>query len=107
MNKTPNNSLLSLLAECAAACYHCANSCLGEKDVQMMTACIKLDMDCAQICTTAAGFVSRGSAHASHILKECAEICTQCAQECEKHTHMEHCRHCAEICRRCAEACLK
>lgn len=102
---TNNTQLLNLLAGCAAACNHCASSCLGEKDVQMLTMCIRLDLDCAQICATAASFVARGSLHAKHLLKECAEICLQCAEECEKHTHMEHCKHCAETCRRCAEAC--
>lgn len=103
---TPSNTqLLHLLAECAAACNHCSTACLEEKEVQMLTTCIKLDMDCAQICTVAAAFIARGSAHAAHILKECAEICTLCAEECAKHTHMEHCKRCAEACSRCAEAC--
>lgn len=71
----------------------------------MMTACIKLDLDCAQICTLSANFMARGSAHIQHVLRECAEICEQCAAECEKHQHMEHCRRCAETCRTCAGAC--
>jgi hypothetical protein len=28
-----------------------------------------------------------------------------CAEECEKHAHMDHCRKCAEACRHCAEVC--
>src|SRR3546814_20830659 len=35
---------------CATECDHCAASCLGEQDVKAMARCIKLDMDCAQIC---------------------------------------------------------
>lgn len=104
---TKDTTLLSLLAECATACNHCSTACLEEKDVQMMAACIRLDMDCAQICSTTAAFVARSSAHAQHLLKECAEICLQCAKECEKHSHMEHCKRCAEACRKCAEACEK
>ena len=71
----------------------------------MMAACIKLDMDCAQICEITAAFISRGSDHAEHLKKECAEICRKCAEECGKHSHHEHCRECAEACRKCAEAC--
>lgn len=102
-----NQSLLEALNNCAAACNHCATACLDEQDVKMMARCIKLDMDCADICQLTAAFVARGSDHAVHLLKECAEICKACAEECEKHSHMEHCRKCAEICRHCAEVCLQ
>ncbi|MBN9384391.1 MAG: four-helix bundle copper-binding protein [Chitinophagaceae bacterium] len=38
----------------------------------------------------------------------CADICTACAEECERHTQtgMEHYRVCAEACRQCAEECI-
>jgi hypothetical protein len=105
MNTAENKELIRLLADCLSECNHCATSCLEEENVEELTNCIKLDLDCAQICGTAIAFLSRNSAHAEHILQECAEICDQCADECEKHSHMEHCKACAEICRRCAEAC--
>ena len=79
-------------------------ACLDEADPKMMANCIKLDMDCAQICELTAAFISRGSAHADHIKKECAEICKKCAEECGKHNN-EHCKACAEACKKCAEAC--
>ena len=103
--KTQDKELLTALAECADACNYCSTACLEEKDVAMMAGCIKLDMDCAQICTLTAAFISRGSDHARHVLKECAEICRKCAEECGKHADMEHCKRCAEACRKCAEAC--
>lgn len=102
--KNQNSQLLATLAECAAACNNCSTACLDEKDPKMMANCIKLDMDCAQICEVTAAFISRGSAHAKHLMKECAEICKQCADECSKHDH-DHCRICAEACKKCAEAC--
>jgi hypothetical protein len=105
--KLSEKQLLALLAECAHACHHCSTACLREEDVKMMATCIKLDMDCAQICELTAAFVSRGSDHAKHALKECAEICSKCADECEKHEHMEHCKKCADACRKCADACRK
>lgn len=100
-----NIGLLKALGNCAAACHYCATACLDEQDVQMLTSCIKLDLDCADICQVTAAFVARVSPHAPHLLKECAEICEACSKECEKHAHMEHCRLCAEACRQCAEAC--
>jgi len=70
--------------------------------------CIATDMDCADICALTARLLARGSEHASHLLRECAEICNICGDECEKHAgHHDHCRECAEVCRRCAEACAK
>lgn len=101
-----NLRLLSILSECADACNHCSTACLQEKDVQKMTECIRLDMDCAQICQLMAAFISRNSDHVSHLIKECAEICSKCADECSKHSKMEHCKVCAELCRRCAKECL-
>jgi hypothetical protein len=100
-----NQELLNALNNCAAECNHCAIACLEEQDVRMLARCIKLDIDCADICQLTASYVARGSEHANHLLKECAEICDACADECEKHSHMEHCRKCAEVCRACSEAC--
>ncbi len=102
-----NHQLLEALSNCEAECNHCAIACLREQDTRMLERCIRLDLDCAEICHVAASFVTRGSEHAQHLLKECAEICEACAEECEKHAHMEHCFRCAEACRHCAEACLQ
>lgn len=92
---------------CIDACYacdHCAVSCLDESDVKNMTRCIKLDMDCAQICRLAASYMARGSEFAQTICQVCADLCEACGQECAKH-QMDHCQRCAQACRKCAEAC--
>ncbi len=102
-----NKQLLEALNNCAAECNHCATACLKEKDVKMLARCIRLDIDCAEICQLTAAYVARDAEHVNHLLKECADICEACAEECEKHSHMEHCRQCAEACRHCAEACLQ
>lgn len=100
-----NQELLQALHNCADACNHCATACLNEKDVQMLTRCIKLDIDCARMCQLTASFVAGDSERAQHLMKECAELCEACANECEKHSKMEHCRQCAEACHHCAEVC--
>ncbi len=92
---------------CAIACDHCAASCLQEKDVKMMSRCIALDIDCAEICRLASGYMSRGSEFAQQVCAMCAEVCEMCGEECGRHEHMEHCKACAEACRRCAEECRK
>ena len=105
MKNNMNEELISALNKCTGACNYCTTACLEEEDVKMMTACIKLDIDCAAICNLTANFIARGSVHGRHLLKECAEICNQCAAECEKHTKMQHCVSCAEACRACEAYC--
>ena len=69
-----------------------------------MSDCIRLDNDCAEICWTAAGYMSRDSQFMHDICRVCAEVCDACGAECAKH-EAEHCRHCAEECRSCADEC--
>lgn len=99
-------SCIAACNDCALACDRCAAACLSEQDVARMARCIKLDIDCAQICHLAMGYMSRGSEFAADICEACAEICESCAQECAKHT-MGHCQECAKACRRCAEECRR
>ena len=106
MSHKNNKSLIDVLYKCAAACDHCATACLDEDHVKMMAACIKLDIDCADICRLTASFIARGSVHGRHLLKECAEICRACSEECAKHNE-EHCQECAAACKQCEEACRK
>ena len=87
-------------------CNQCAAACLQEQDVKMMAHCIALDMDCAQLCATAAAMMARGSEHARAVCAVCADICQACGDECAKHD-MEHCRQCAKACYHCAEECRR
>jgi hypothetical protein len=105
MSHLENKRLLEALAKCADECSHCLTACLDEQDVKMLARCIRLNIDCAEICRVISGFIARGSEHAPHMLPECAEICEDCARECDSHGHMEHCARCAQVCRDCAEAC--
>ena len=91
--------------DCAVMCNHCANACLSEKEVAVLTECIRLNHECAEICLFAVDAMSRGSEFSDKICRLCAEICDECARECGKHDHMEHCRKCAEACRACADDC--
>jgi hypothetical protein len=73
--------------------------------------CIRLNLDCADICTATGHIASRrtGSNEAVIIatLATCETACRLCAEECQKHASMhEHCRICAESCERCADACV-
>jgi hypothetical protein len=89
---------------CAATCNYCAASCLNEKDVNMMAACIRLDMECAAICTAAAQVMSMNGTQMLELCTICADICDACAAECGKH-QVGHCQKCAEVCHNCASLC--
>jgi hypothetical protein len=89
---------------CVAACNYCAASCLQEKNIEPLSICIRLNLECASICKSAAELMSLGSNYANAACQVCADICHACAEECEKHD-MDHCRQCAEACRSCAEEC--
>lgn len=90
---------------CAESCELCATSCLREQDVKMLARCIQLDRDCATICWTASQFMSRDSEFVKQVCNACALSSDACAEECEKHQNMEHCKLCAQACRKCAEEC--
>lgn len=98
-------SIIDTCYDCATECLHCQNACLEEDNVNEMIRCIKLDNDCATICLVAATMMAGGSEFAKQVSQLCSSLCDACAEECEKHSNMEHCKKCAEKCRKCAEAC--
>ena len=96
--------------DCAATCRICADACLGEAMVADLVQCIRLTLDCADVCASAGAVGARrtGSNEAviKALLEACADTCAICAAECEMHADMhDHCRICAEACRRCETAC--
>ncbi|MDX9974527.1 MAG: four-helix bundle copper-binding protein [FCB group bacterium] len=97
-------------AECGQTCAACADACLGEDQVKMLVRCIRLNLDCAEICLATGAVLIRQTEANDAILREqlraCATACRVCGDECQNHADMhEHCRVCAESCRRCEEAC--
>jgi len=98
------------LNDCAQTCNTCADACLSESDVEMLSRCIRMNLDCVDVCTATANILSRPSMASPDIwaaqLQACAIACRICAEECEKHASKhEHCRICAETCRECEQAC--
>jgi hypothetical protein len=101
---------IDAISDCAQACTADTDADLGEQDVTEMIRCIRLCLDCTDICTATAGVISRTADYDAHVarplLQACVAICKSCGDECERHARMhEHCRVCAEACRRCERAC--
>ncbi|HEX9527104.1 MAG TPA: four-helix bundle copper-binding protein [Streptosporangiaceae bacterium] len=101
---------IDALDDCAQACIADTGCDLSEPNVTEMVTCIRLCLDCADVCTATAGVISRQAEYDAHVteplLEACAAVCKSCGDECERHAQMhEHCRVCAEACRRCERAC--
>ncbi len=95
---------------CSQTCTACADACLSEEGVHELRKCIRLDLDCADICLVTGRVLTRQTEYdaptSKSILQACANACRSCADECDRHGEMhEHCRICAEACRECAKAC--
>lgn len=104
MSHQQYDACIEACVRCAQACEHCADACLDESRVKKMVDCIRSDRDCAALCWTAAGMMSRGSQLVQGICGLCADACEKCASDCEQHD-MDHCQQCASECRKCAEEC--
>ncbi len=97
---------IALLTECAMACTICADACLKEDSVNQLSRCIRLNLDCAEICTVTGNLLIRQAdpqpAVIRSMLQACMVACRACADECDRHASKHpHCRICAEACRQC------
>jgi len=100
---------IDAINDCAQACIADTDADLGEQDVTEMVKCIRLCLDCVDVCTATAAVISRPADYDADVtrplLQACVAICKSCGDECERHAHMQHCRICAEACQRCERAC--
>ncbi|WP_149536721.1 four-helix bundle copper-binding protein [Siccirubricoccus phaeus] len=110
-----NDALIRCLEECyscAQTCTSCADACLGEQMVQQLTQCIRLNLDCADVCAAAGSIATRRTGSNEELIRQmltaCETACRLCGEECERHASQHaHCRICAESCRRCERACAE
>ena len=108
-----NDALIRCIEECyscAQSCASCADACLAEEMMDQLRQCIRLNLDCADICSATGSIGTRRTGGNEQVilatLDACALACRMCGDECERHASMhEHCRLCAEACRRCEQAC--
>ena len=101
-------AILAEAASCAVVCTICADACLAEDDAALLVECIRLNLDCAAVCTATANLAARAGAREPASLKAmlaaCAAATRDCGDICAQHAMHEHCRICAEACRACEEA---
>jgi hypothetical protein len=101
---------IDALSDCAQACAADADADLSEQNLAEMVRCIRLCLDCTDVCTATLGVVSRQTDYdptiTKPLLQACMATCKSCGDECARHApHYEHCRVCEQACRRCEQAC--
>ncbi len=100
---------IDALSDCTQACNTDNAADLSEQNVTEMIRCIRLCLDCVDVCTATAGVMGRqveyDASLTQPLLEACVAICKSCGDECERHAHMPHCQVCAQACRRCEQAC--
>ena len=99
---------VELCLACEQTCLICADACIGEKQPEMLRRCIRLNLDCADVCGATGRLLSRLAGADPSLLRAqlevCLRACATCGAECQRHAEQhEHCRICAEVCRACEE----
>ena len=101
---------IAACSDCASACTLCADDCLSEQNVAELVKCIRLDLDCADVCAATGRIVSRQTEYDANLtraaLQACIAACRSCGEECARHD-MDHCQRCAAACRSCAAECRR
>jgi uncharacterized protein DUF326 len=103
---------IDALSDCVQACTADVDADLSESDLADMVKCIRLCLNCADVCEATLGVVSRPAQWDANVgrplLESCVAICKSCGDECERHAHAHvHCRLCAAACRQCEQACRR
>jgi Domain of Unknown Function (DUF326) len=101
---------IDALSDCAQACIADTEADLSEQNLAEMVKCIRLCLNCADVCAATMGVVTRQAEYDANVtrplLEACIAICKSCGDECARHApHMPHCRVCEQACRRCEQAC--
>jgi hypothetical protein len=96
---------------CAQTCTSCADACLAEEMVSHLRQCIRLNLDCADVCGVTATIGTRRTGSDEIVIRKlldaCVVACRLCGEECRRHAAQhEHCRVCGEACTACETACL-
>ena len=101
---------IDALSDCTQACVADTEADLNEANLAEMVTCIRLCLNCADVCAATMGVVARQGEYDPNVsrplLEACIAICSSCGDECGRHApHMPHCRVCEQACRRCEQAC--
>lgn len=100
-------------AQCIEVCVNCHAQCLETAVVYCLQeggeharqSHMRLMLDCAAMCSSAADFGLRASPYFKSVCAVCAQICDDCAESCR--ALGEGMKACADTCQECAQACRR
>lgn len=93
---------------CHQVCVQTMVHCIEKGGAHVAPEHLKQLIDCAEICSVSANFMTRNAELYPSVCRICADICESCATSCEQlGGNDDVLESCAEICRRCAESCQK
>src|SRR3546814_16472543 len=95
-----NDVLIRCVEECyacAQACTACADACLGEQMVRQPTQCIRLNLDCTDVCAATGAVATRRTGANDQVIRRllahCGPACRTRGPEVKHHGGQpEHCR---------------
>jgi hypothetical protein len=77
------------LRDCAEACIVVTEVDLSEQNLAEIVNCIRLCLDCTDVCAATIGVASRQAEYHANVtrplLEACVAICNSCGDECERH----------------------
>src|SRR4051794_19312581 len=88
---------IDAISDCVQACTADADADadLSEQNLAEMVKCIRLCLDCTDICTGTGSVLSRLAEYdpsaTRPLLEACLAICKSCGDECKQHAHYDHC----------------
>ena len=80
-----NDALIRCLEECyscAQTCTSCADACLAEEMVAQLRQCIRLNLDCADICLTTGKVLSRHTGYDANLTRAVIDACRTACKAC-------------------------
>ena len=98
--------LLNYIYECQTKCKSCFNRCLEEQSLDVMRKCLKVTVECANVCELTASSIMFEGDFSPEMLDICISSCEACRIECSTHNNI-YCAECAAMCGECSEACRK
>ena len=97
---------IQLCRDCHAMCTQTIAHCLKLGGRHAAPDHIRVFVDCAQMCATAADYMVRESPFHVRICRICSDLCKQCGKDCEQVAGDDQMiKQCIEMCRKCAESC--
>ena len=76
------DALVACIKECStceAACVSCADACLSEEGLQDLVDCVRVNLDCADLCGVTVRLLSRHTRGESRVLQDALPACEHCA----------------------------